>query len=43
MAREVMLVELKLIAPVMELAPFTVKERDMFTVPPLLIVNEEAL
>jgi hypothetical protein len=43
MAREVTLVELKLIAPVMEVDPFTVKARAMFIVPPLLIVNEEAL
>jgi hypothetical protein len=39
MAREVMLVELKLIAPVMEVAPFTVKARAIFTVPPLLTVG----
>jgi hypothetical protein len=43
MARAVTLVELKLIAPEMEVAPFTVKEREMFTAPPLLTVNEEAV
>jgi hypothetical protein len=38
-----MLVELKLIAPAIEAAPFTVKDRKMFVVPPLLMVSEEAV
>jgi hypothetical protein len=43
MARAVTLVELKLMAPEMEVTPFTVKEREIFTFPPLLTVNEEAI
>jgi hypothetical protein len=42
-ARDVTLVDPKLIAPVIEAAPFTVKDRKMFIVPPLLMVSEEAV
>ena len=42
-ARAVILVELKLIVPETEVAPLTVKSRNILIVPPLLIVSEEAV
>src|SRR5215216_166887 len=42
MARDVVLLELKLIAPAMMASLSTVKLREIFAVPPLLIVSERA-
>jgi hypothetical protein len=43
MERALTLLELKLIVPLMEVVPVTVKLRETFSVPPVLMVSEEAV